>query len=160
MGTPALLTSLYVSLRGSGLKEASVGETLTSAFLWRPRRFWESFLSRCGVRSCAAYETVKAGQRSPCAGRHASLSSSFSEIEFGRARPTSLLHSTIHLLIPSGEERGRGNEVQEWEERGREGRGRKKGVKCKGGKWRKERNGQRKKDEEEGEKKERKAGKG
>ena len=39
------------------------------------------------------------------AGRHASLSSSFSEIEFGRARPTSLLHSTIHLLIPSGEQR-------------------------------------------------------
>lgn len=54
-------------------------------------------------------------------GRHASLSSGFSEIEFGRARPTSLLHSTIHLLIPSREERGRENEVQEWEERGREG---------------------------------------
>lgn len=54
-------------------------------------------------------------------GRHASLSSSFSEIEFGRARPTSLLHSTIHLLIPSGEERRRENEVQELEEREREG---------------------------------------
>lgn len=70
-------------------------------------------------------------------GRHASLSSSFSEIEFGRARPTSLLHSTIHLLIPSGEERGRENEVQEWEEGER-------GVKCKGGKRRKEGNGWRK----------------
>ena len=65
-----------------------------------------------------------------CEGRHASLSSSFSEIEFGRARPTSLLHSTIHLHIPSGEqregERGRENEVQEWEESergGRDGRG-------------------------------------
>lgn len=66
--------------------------------------------------AAAAYETVKAGQRLLSEGRHASLSSSFSEIEFGRARPTSLLHSTIHLLIPSGEERGRENEVQEWEE--------------------------------------------
>lgn len=55
-----------------------------------------------------------------CNGRHASLSSSFSEIEFGRARPTSLLHSTIHLLIPSGEERGSKSE-EEWE--GKEGGG-------------------------------------
>lgn len=70
--------------------------------------------------SCTAYETVKAGQRLLSDGRHASLSSSFSEIEFGRARPTSLLHSTIHLLIPSGEERGRKNEVREWEEGERE----------------------------------------
>ena len=69
------------------------------------------------MRCCAAYETVKAGQRSLSEGRHASLSSSFSEIEFWRARPTSLLHSTMHLLIPSGEERGREKEVQEWEER-------------------------------------------
>lgn len=68
------------------------------------------------LRSCAAYETVKAGQRLLCKGRHASVSSSFSEIEFGRARPTSLLHSTIHLLIPSGEERGSKSE-EEWEEK-------------------------------------------
>lgn len=81
---------------------------LTSVFLWRTYWFGDWCLSRCVVRSCGAYETVKAGQRSLCEGRHASLSSSFSEIEFGRARPTSLLHSTIHLLIPSGEERGRG----------------------------------------------------
>lgn len=38
---------------------------------------------------------------------HASPSSSFSEIEFGRAGPTSPRHSTIHLVIPSrGEEAG------------------------------------------------------
>lgn len=73
------------------------------------------------MRCRTAYETVKAGQRSLSEGRHASLSSSFSEIEFGRARPTSLLHSTIHLLIPSGEERGRQNKVQEWEEGERDG---------------------------------------
>ena len=65
------------------------------------------------MSSSAAYETVKAGQRLLSEGRHGSLSSSFSEIEFGRARPTSLLHSTMHLLIPSGEERGRENEVQQ-----------------------------------------------
>lgn len=58
------------------------------------------------------------------AGRHASLSSSFSEIEFGRARPTSLLHSTIHLLIPSGEEGGSRSEVAEREGGGEEEGGR------------------------------------
>lgn len=54
-------------------------------------------------------------------GGHASPSSSFSEIEFGRAGPTSPLHSTIHLVIPSGG--GGRKEVPEWEEeRGREGK--------------------------------------
>lgn len=91
----------------------------------------------------AAYETVKAGQRLLGAGRHASLSSSFSEIEFGRARPTSLLHSTIHLLIPSGEERGSRSELAEWEEGGeeevgREGADERGAQSAKGWKWLKE----------------------
>lgn len=60
-----------------------------------------------------AYETVKAGQHLLSDGRHASPSLSSSEIEFGRSRPTSLLHSSIHLLSPSGEEERRKNEVQE-----------------------------------------------
>lgn len=93
---------------------------MTSVFLWCIYWFWDSHLSLRSVLSRTAYETVKAGQRLLSDGRHASLSSSFSEIEFGRARPTSLLHSTIHLLIPSGEERGRKNEVREWEEGERE----------------------------------------
>lgn len=94
---------------------------MTSVFLWCIYWFGDSYLSLHGVHCHTAYETVKAGQRLLSEGRHASLSSSFSEIEFGRARPTSLLHSTIHLLIPSGEERGRENKVQEWEEGKREG---------------------------------------
>lgn len=142
-GNTRLLTSLYVSLRSSGLKEASAGKTFDVCFpLVYLLALGFVFISAWRALSRAAYETVKAGQRLLSEGRHASLSSSFSEIEFGRARPTSLLHSTIHLLIPSGEERGRENEVQEWEEGGRErGRGIKEGHKVqrreaeKRGKW-------------------------
>lgn len=74
-------------------------------------------------------------------GRHASLSSSFSEIEFGRARPTSLLHSSIHLLIPSGE--GRGGGEDEVQERAREGERdqMQREEKEKRGKWQRRREG-------------------
>lgn len=136
-GNARLLTFLYVSLRGRGLREASGAKRLTSVLFFFCFFCLGAFIGwrLSYARPGAAYETVKAGQRLLSDGRHASLSSSFSEIEFGRARPTSLLHSTIHLLIPSGEGRGRGNEVREWEGRkegGRETEMRwKRGMKCK-----------------------------
>ncbi len=160
-GNARLLALLYVSLRGSGLKEASVGKVFDVCFSF-------AVFIGSGIRiylrvACApapAYETVKAGQRLLCEGRHASLSSSFSEIEFGRARPTSLLHSTMHLLIPSGEERGRGRTRYRSGRKEREGM--KEGHKVqrrgreKRGKW-PEKEGSK---EEEGEKREMMAGRG
>lgn len=142
VGTPSRRL-LCVSLRGSGLKEASVGtasdvrSSLVYLLVWG----FVFISARCRT----AYETVKAGQRRLSEGRHASLSSSFSEIEFGRARPTSLLHSTIHLLIPSGEQRerertryrsgmkeGREEQRRRDEERWKEERGEEEGTARKG----------------------------
>lgn len=62
-------------------------------------------------------------------GGHASPSSSFSEIEFGRAGPTSPLHSSIHLVIPSGG--GGRKEVPEWEGRWGGGGSKEGGTECK-----------------------------
>lgn len=61
-------------------------------------------------------------------GRRAPPSPCSSEIEFGRARPTSPLHSTVHSLIPCGEREGAAGKEEEGG--GREGgqlRGRKEG---------------------------------
>lgn len=61
-----------------------------------------------GTSTCGARGAVKAGRRRVFRGRRAPLSSCSSEIEFGRVRPTSLLHSAVHSLIPCGDEGGRG----------------------------------------------------
>lgn len=59
-----------------------------------------------GPSACGAHGAVRAGQRGLFGGRRAPLSPCSSEIEFGRARPTSLLHSAVHSLIPGGSREG------------------------------------------------------
>lgn len=69
---------------------------------------------RC-VGTYGAYQTVKTARRLLSDG--ASRSWSFSEIEFGRAGPTSPpRHSTVHSHFPSREEkeRGTGRRREEW----------------------------------------------
>lgn len=75
-----------------------------------------------GACPCGAGRAAKAGRRRLFGGGRAPLSPCSSEIEFGRVRPTSLLHSTVHSLIPCGaREEAAGNGGERQREGGRGG---------------------------------------